>query len=184
MMCPKTKPCREDFTNETHCIVSKDDGDNNGTNLNIHIKLDGILSYFPTRKLTMNELKNCEYIETVYLIPDAAQWDTYNEEYADVEDRFLDFRGDLVHRQPKRRKILDYSDIFQLQVSEEHYKTSISSIVGTNNTCVFKSNDDVDPHSVINNYFDFIRDDDYMQAAVADLTGCFDEEPLRRAVTE
>ena len=74
-----------------------------------------------------------------------------------MEDRFLDFRGDLVHRQPKRRKILDYSDIFQLQVSEEHYKTSISSIVGTNDSCVFRSNDDVDPHSVVNNYFGFIK---------------------------
>ena len=119
MMCPKTKPCREDFTNETHCIVSKDDGDNNGTNLRIHKKLDGIFSYFLTHKLTMNELDICEYIETVYLIPDAAQWDTYNEEYADAEDRFLDFRVDLVHRQPKRRKILDDLDILKLQVSEE-----------------------------------------------------------------
>ena len=64
---------QEDLTNETHCIVSKRDGDNNDTNLHIHMKLDGIFSYFPTRKLTMNELKNFEYIETVYLSPDAAQ---------------------------------------------------------------------------------------------------------------
>ena len=135
----------------------KDDGDNNGTNLRIHMKLDGIFSYFPTRKLTMNELENCEYIKTVYLIPDAAQWDTCNEEYADTEDRFLDFRGDLVHRQPKLRKILDDSYIFELQVSEEQYETAIISMVGTNNTCVFKSNDDVDPHSVVNNYFIFYK---------------------------
>ena len=69
----------------------------------------------------MNELKNCEYIETVYLSPDAAQWDPYDEEYSDAENMFLDFRGDLVHRQPKRWKILDDSDIFELQVSEEQY---------------------------------------------------------------
>ena len=59
--------------------LSKDDHDNSGTNLRIRMKLDVIFSYFPTRKLPMNELKNCEYIETVYLSPDAAQWDPYNE---------------------------------------------------------------------------------------------------------
>ena len=159
---PKIDTRQEDLTNETHCILSKDDGDNNGTNLCIHMKLDGIFSYFTTRNLTMNELENCEYVETVYLSPDAAQWDTYNEEYADTEDRFLDFRGYLVHRQPKLWKILDDLDVFELQVSEEQYKTAIISIVGTKNTCVFKSNDDVDPHSVVNNYFYFITDDDYM----------------------
>ena len=46
------------------------------------------------------------------------------------------------------------------------------------------SNDDVDHHYVLNDYFYFIRDDDCMKAVVAYLTGCFDEELLRRAVTE
>ena len=50
--------------------------------------------------------------------------------------------------------------------------------------CLSKSNDDVDPHSVFNDCFDFIRVDDYMQSAVADLTGFFDEEILQRSVTE
>ena len=114
---------------------------------------------------------------------DAAQWDPYDEEYADAENRFLDFRGDLVHRQPKRRNILDDSDIFELQVSEEQYKTAISSMLGTNDTYVFKLNDDVDPHSVVNDSFDFIKDDDYMQAVVSDPTGYFDEEPHQISVT-
>ena len=56
---PKVHTSQEDLNNETYCIVSKDDGDNNGTNLRIHMKLDGIFLYFPTRKLTMNELGNC-----------------------------------------------------------------------------------------------------------------------------
>ena len=33
----------------------------------------------------------------VYLTPGAAQRDPYDEEYADIEDRFLDFKGDLIH---------------------------------------------------------------------------------------
>ena len=75
---PKIHTRQKDLTNETHFIVSKDDSDDNGTGMRIRMKLDGIFSYFPTRKLTMNELENCEYIETVHLSPDAAQWDPYN----------------------------------------------------------------------------------------------------------
>ena len=52
----------------------------------------------------------------VHLSPYAAQWDPYNEECADAEEKFLYFRGDLVHCQPKRQKILDDSDIFELIV--------------------------------------------------------------------
>ena len=101
-----------------------------------------------------------------------------------MEDRFLYFRGDLVHRQTKCWKILEDSDIFELQVYEKQYEAAINSIVGTNKTRVFKSSDDVDPHSVFNKYSDFIRDDDCMQATVADLIGCFEEELLQRAMTE
>ena len=59
---PKIHTRKEDLTNETHSIVSKDYDDNNGTNLCIHMKLDGIFSYFPTPKTTMSKLENCEYI--------------------------------------------------------------------------------------------------------------------------
>ena len=147
-----------------------------GTNLITRMKLDWIFSYFPTRKLTKDELEECEYMETVYLSPDVAQWNTYDEEYAESEDKFLNFRGDLIHRQPKRRNILDESDIFELQVSEEKYEAEISSIVGANDTGAFKYDEAVDSSYMINDYFkskaDFVRDDDYMQEAVADLTGC------------
>ena len=44
--------------------------------------------------------------------------------------------------------------------------------------------DAVAPTSVVSDHFDFLRDIDYMQATVADLTGYFDEETLRRAMTE
>ena len=108
---PRIHTRQEDLTNQTHFIVSMGNGDNNGTKLNIRMKLDGIFSYFPTRKLTMDELEECEYMETVYLSPDASQWNPYDEEYAESEDKFLVFRGDLIHRQPKRRKILDDSDV-------------------------------------------------------------------------
>ena len=85
--------------------MSRVDGDDNGTNLNIRMKLDGIFSYFPTRKLITGGLEEREYTETVYLSPDAAQWNPYDEEYAESVDKFLDFRGVLIHRQPKRHDL-------------------------------------------------------------------------------
>ena len=89
-------------------------------------------------------------METVYLSPDAAQWNHYDEEYAEAEDKFLEFRGDLIRRQPKSRKILDDSDLFELQVSEEHYEAAISSIMGANDTGAFKYDEAVDSSSMIN----------------------------------
>ena len=62
---PKIHTRQEDLTNDTHCVISSLDGDGNGTDLRIRMKLDGIFSYFPTRKLSMAELENCEYIDTV-----------------------------------------------------------------------------------------------------------------------
>ena len=61
----------------------------------------------------------------VYVSPDVAQWNPYNEEYANVEDRRSCFRGDLAHRQPKCRNILNDSDIIE--------RVGCSSIAGTSN---------------------------------------------------
>ncbi len=52
-----------ELTNETHCIVSKEEV--TGTDLRIPMSLDGVFSYFPTRKLTEEEIDNCEYTETI-----------------------------------------------------------------------------------------------------------------------
>ena len=69
---PKIHTRAQELTNETHCVISSPDEDGNGTDLKIHMKLDGIFSYFLTRKLTLNELKEWSNMETVYLTPDAA----------------------------------------------------------------------------------------------------------------
>ena len=83
---------------------------------------------------------------------------------------------------------MDDSDVFELQVYEENYEAAISSIVGANDTGALKYDEAVDSSSMINDYFEseayFVRDDDYKQAAVVDLTECLDEEFFRRAVTE
>ena len=52
------------------------------------------------------------------MTPDASEWDLYDEDYPEREDTFFDFRGDLIDRQPKQRKVLDDSYIYELLVSQ------------------------------------------------------------------
>ena len=77
---PKIHTEHKNLTNGSYCIVST--ADSNGTELRIPMQLDGIFSYFPMRKLTQEEIDNCEYIKTVYLTPDAAEWDPCDEDYS------------------------------------------------------------------------------------------------------
>ena len=84
---------------------------------------------------------------------------------------FFGFRGYLIDRQPKQQKFLDDSDIYELQVSQERYESAISSIVSKNDTCVFTSNEENNlcPNPQYDD-MDFIRDYDFMQAGITDLT--------------
>ena len=50
----------EELTNETHCIVARES--EVGIDLKIPLKLDGIFSCFNTRKLTSEEIEDCEFI--------------------------------------------------------------------------------------------------------------------------
>ena len=65
-----TKP--EELTNDTHCIVANKV--DNGIDLKIPLKLDGIFSYFETRRLSDEEINDCDRIETLQLCPDASEW--------------------------------------------------------------------------------------------------------------
>ena len=47
---PRIHTDPEELSSETHCIAAK--AKSNGVNLKIPLKLDGVFSYFPTRKLT------------------------------------------------------------------------------------------------------------------------------------
>ena len=112
---PKIHIDRQKLTNEIHCIVST--ADNNGTEVRIPMQLDVIFSYFTMQKLTQEKIDKYEYIETVYLTPDEAEWDTYDEDYSESEDESLDFRGIFDRPPTETKKLLDDSDIYQLQVS-------------------------------------------------------------------
>ena len=176
---PKIHTKRDDLSVETHCVVANKE--DNGIDLRIPMKLDGVFSYFPTRKLTEQEIDECEYIETLQLCPDADDWDPYDESYAEREDNYTDYRGDLIDRPTKRRRLIEDADIWEINVSAERYEYAISSIVARN----YDNTDEImlkaDPRR---GEAAFLMDDDFMQAGIADLSACFNEELLLKAVNE
>ena len=57
---PKIHIERKNLANEIHCIVST--ADCTVTDISILMQQDEIFSYFPTQKLTQEEIEKCEYI--------------------------------------------------------------------------------------------------------------------------
>lgn len=71
------------------------------TDLRIPLKLRGVFSYFPTRRLTHQELQDEDFHDIIFLSPDAPAWDPHLPHWADMEDSFLDHEGEIVGK-PER----------------------------------------------------------------------------------
>ena len=171
----------KDLTDETHCIVSKEG--EGGAELKIPMTLDGIFSCFPTRKLTKDEIEACEYIPNVALCPDSETWDPYDPTFSNQEESMIDYKGNVIVQEQKRRKLLDDREVSHINVSVERYEAAISSIVARNHedpsdSCASEA---CNPQE---GYEDFIRDDDVLKAAVAEMSVCYDDDLFCKAVTE
>ena len=178
---PRIHTKSEELTNETHCIVACE-GDV-GTDLKIPLRLDGIFSCFDTRKLTAQEVNDCEYIETVKLTPESSDWDPYDPQFADQEDSFVDFRGEVLVRPPKKRKVFDDADIADIQVTAEQYEAVVSSIVARNHERLSEGAVQMGCNP-LDGDADLSRGEDFMQSAVAELTACFDQDLLCKMANE
>jgi hypothetical protein len=66
--------------------------------LRIHLKLNGIFSYFPTRALTTEECKEWESYPVIFITPDSDSWDPYSAYFVDEEDAMVDIDGMLVQQ--------------------------------------------------------------------------------------
>ncbi len=165
---PRIHTRSKDLINKTHCILT--DGEEDDPKLKIPLKLDGILSYFETRKMTEDKIEQCEYIETVDLCTDHDKWDPYDPDFANREDIMVDFRGDVIVHEPKRRKFLESRNVFEINVSEERFESAISSIVAKN--CCNPQDGDmpVDKCNPQDGDDDFNRDDDVYKAAISDIS--------------
>ena len=79
----------------------------------------------------------------------------------------------------------DASDFCELQVSEERCEAAISSIVNDNDISIFQSDaiiGDCANHQDGEMYFN--HNNDFMQAGIADLKACFNDEIFFRVVNE
>ena len=84
-----------------HSIIDHESG------MHIHLDLDGIFSYFPTRQLTQDEMEYWERYPIVYLTPDSHQWDPNIDGYAEQEAAMIDADGCIINRTPINRMVMD-----------------------------------------------------------------------------
>ena len=96
----------EDPTDESHAISCED---NMGTLIDITIALEGVTSYFPTRKPSKHELENCPRIEFTYLTP---EWDPHSTTFQEQEEALMDNKGKLHKWNNKRKSVDRYISMF------------------------------------------------------------------------
>ena len=72
--------------------------------LRIHLQLAGIVSYFPSRKPTIEEIKTLPRID---LTPNAPSWNPYDTIYARQEECMLDHQGHIIEKNYRDRLFLD-----------------------------------------------------------------------------
>ena len=66
------------------------------TGMRIHLKLNGIFSYFPTRALTLDEIENWDVFTIVFITPDGDAWNPHTSHYAKNEEAMLDTNGLII----------------------------------------------------------------------------------------
>ncbi len=82
--------------------------------LRIPLSLWGIFSYFPSRIPTDEELDSCDKI---MFTPDSPDWNPHSDVYARNEENHLDWRGEMVEPQHRKRVLFDEPEAGALQTS-------------------------------------------------------------------
>ena len=96
-------------TIEDHCITFKD------SDLRIPLQLNGVFSYFNTRKPLPSELYDKD---RVFLTPDAGEWNAYCTSYATNELAMTNHEGNIsvntTHAKVPMQSSYDPNEIFEL----------------------------------------------------------------------
>ena len=87
--------------------------------LRIHMKLDGIFSFFQTRKPTAPEVEEVPVERIECLTPDSNLWNPDSEHFATNEDAMLSWNGELVNFKEWEKALLTVTDW-----DEEEYEIS------------------------------------------------------------
>jgi hypothetical protein len=80
-----------------HMLLFPDD------DLRIHMSLRGIISYFPTRKPSIQEFNE---LPRLHLTPDAPSWDPHTDLYSRQEDCMLDWEGNVMEMTARKENLL------------------------------------------------------------------------------
>ena len=71
----------------------------------ITLSLQGIFSYFPSRKPTQSELEAVE--DVLVLTPQGQTWDPHSTVYEDNEENMVDWEGNMIESRHRTRIIVD-----------------------------------------------------------------------------
>ena len=166
-------------TNSSHAIICR--GEN--ANVRIPLRLRGAFSYFPTRKLTDEEIDGCDNITAICLTPDTKVWDPNCETWGEEEDKFVDPKGELVGLPPPKRRKLIHEDDFdaepwiEINVSSTQWESTIDKFLEADNAdCI-----PIGPDLTWTDEMDLC---DPIRAQVCNLTGVLDQSLLAENADE
>ncbi len=72
--------------------------------MRIHLSLNGIFSYFRTRRLTLEEMDNWDNYPIVSITPDGDAWDPNAEHFREQEAAMLNSEGMIIERKERPPK--------------------------------------------------------------------------------
>ncbi len=91
----------------------------------------------------------------------------------------IDYRGNVIVSERKKRKILDNRDVFEISMSEENYEATVRSIIAANYSnpqdgCGFLDDDGL-PSNPQDGDTAFNQDDDFIQSALAETSTIYND---------
>lgn len=97
--------------------------------LRVPLKLNGVFSYFESRKPTHDELLSCD---NAFLTPDTASWNPYSEHFAENEESMLDWEGNIIESR-FRKKVKEDDDLYvnSSSIASEIYESTIDGIIAS-----------------------------------------------------
>ncbi len=110
-----------------HAIVD------DATGMRVHLKLNGIFSYFTTRNLIQEEMGHWETYPIVFLTADGDSWDPSSNHYADQEAAMLDPNGLIASHEEHPSKRLfteaDLGELYALPATLDQYDDQVNLIL-------------------------------------------------------
>jgi hypothetical protein len=117
-------------TVDNHAIYDSETG------MRIHLRLNGIFSYFSTQALTLDEIENWDTFPIVFITLDGDAWDPHTPHYADNEEAILDTNGLIVEHgiQPPHTLFseAELSKLYGEEVAWSKFNDAVNAISASN----------------------------------------------------